>query len=96
MTSIEHIKNANNNSLFSFLNGHRASAYVVPEEKGFQTTGNIGSLLNSSPCYLNKITDGILLNNRNLNMIDSFGVPSTTSVSLLSNGFYFIASESFV
>jgi hypothetical protein len=66
MTSIEHIKNANNNSLFSFLNGHRASAYVVPEEKGFQTTGNIGSLLNSSPCYLNKITDGILLNNRNL------------------------------
>jgi hypothetical protein len=66
MTSIEHIQNANDNSLLGFLNGHRAGVYTVPEEKGFQTTGNIGSLLNSSPCYLNKITDGVLLNNRNL------------------------------
>ena len=57
MTSIEHIKNANDNSLFRFLNGHRAEAYVVPEEKGFHTTGNIGALLNSSPGFLNQIKD---------------------------------------
>jgi hypothetical protein len=66
MTSIEHIKNANDNSLFRFLNGHRAEAYVVPEEKGFHTTGNIGALLNSSPGFLNQIKDGIIVNNRNL------------------------------
>ena len=65
MTSIEHIDN-NNNTLLNFLNGRRASSYVVPEEKGFHTTGNIGSLLNSSPSYLNTITNGILLNNQNL------------------------------
>lgn len=31
----------------------------------------------------------VFLNNRNSNFIDLFGVPSTTSVSLLSNGFYY-------
>lgn len=31
----------------------------------------------------------VYLNNRNKNQISSLGVPSTTSVSLLSNGFYY-------
>ena len=65
MTSIEHLNNSGDISLFNFLNGNRANVYTGSEEKGFVTTGNIGSLLNSSPCYLNKIHTGILLNNRN-------------------------------
>ena len=39
--------------------------YTVPEEIGFQTTGNIGSLLNSHPTKLVSINDGILFNPTN-------------------------------
>ena len=68
MTSIDNIKNSkdtSNISVLNFLNGERSSAYVVPEEKGFITTGNIGALLNTSSCHLDKIYDGIVLNTRN-------------------------------
>lgn len=65
MTSIEYIKNNKEVSLLNFVNGVRSADYTVPEERGFLTTGNIGSLLNSSPCYLNEIHDGILINNGN-------------------------------
>ena len=66
MTSIDNNQNSNSVNLFDFLNGNRADIYTVPEEKGFLTTGNIGSLLNSNPNYLKTINNGILLNNRNL------------------------------
>ncbi len=69
MTSIGHIKNANetsNTSLYNFVNGNIANDYTNPEEKGFLISGNIGAILNSSPCYLNQISDGIILNTTNL------------------------------
>lgn len=38
----------------------------------------------------------VYLNNRNINQISSVGVSSTTSVSLLSNGFYYGLANSTV
>tara|TARA_Y100000816_G_C26031604_1_gene540034 strand:+ start:534 stop:791 length:258 start_codon:yes stop_codon:yes gene_type:complete len=35
------------------------------------------------------VNRAVYLNNRNINKISSIGVPSTTSNSLLSNGFYY-------
>lgn len=65
MTSIHENKSLKDINLFNFLNGKRATAYTVPEEIGFQTTGNIGSLLNSHPAKLASINDGILFNPTN-------------------------------
>ena len=65
MTSINEIKSSKDINLFNFLNGARATAYTVPEEIGFQTTGNIGSLLNSNPAKLATINDGLLFNPTN-------------------------------
>lgn len=64
MTSIEN-KTPNDINLYNFLNGARVNAYTVPEEKGFHTTGNIGSLLNSNPSKLANINEGILFNPTN-------------------------------
>ena len=65
MTSIHQNKSAKNLNLLNFLNGKRATAYTVPEEIGFQITGNIGSLLNSHPAKLASINEGILFNPKN-------------------------------
>lgn len=65
MTSIHENKSSKDLNLFNFLNGKRATAYTVPEEIGFQTTGNIGSLLNTHPTKLASINDGILFNPTN-------------------------------
>ena len=65
MTSIHQIKTSNNVNLYNFINGTRANDYTVPEEKGFHTTGNIGSLLNSNPSKLANINEGILFNPTN-------------------------------
>jgi hypothetical protein len=65
MTSIHEIKNNKEVNLYNFLNGARATDYTVPEEMGFQTTGNIGSLLNSHPSKLYNIHDGIMFNPTN-------------------------------
>jgi len=65
MTSIHETKSLKNVNLLNFLNGKRAIAYTVPEEIGFQTTGNIGSLLNSHPAKLASINEGILFNPTN-------------------------------
>ena len=65
MTSIHENKSLKDINLFNFLNGTRATSYTVPEEMGFQTTGNIGSLLNSHPAKLGNIYDGIMFNPTN-------------------------------
>ena len=65
MSSIHENKSSKDLNLFNFLNGKRATAYTVPEEIGFQTTGNIGSLLNSHPSKLTSINEGILFNPTN-------------------------------
>ena len=65
MTSIHENKSYIDLNLFNFLNGKRATAYTVPEEIGFQTTGNIGALLNSHPAKLASINEGILFNPTN-------------------------------
>ena len=65
MTSIHENKSSKDINLFNFLNGKRATAYTVPEEIGFQTTGNIGSLLNSHPAKLASVNEGILFNPTN-------------------------------
>lgn len=63
--SSKHNKIHNNTSLYDFLKGEIADHYTVPEEQGFHMTGNIGSLFNSNPSYLNSIYDGIVLNPKN-------------------------------
>ena len=64
MSSIDNIKNQNNLNLNNFLQGNRSN-YTVLEEKGFQTTGNIGSLLNVNENSLKNVHDGIMLNLKN-------------------------------
>ena len=66
MTNHNHNNNNNGPNVYGFINGNIGTAYVNPEEKGFQVHGNIGSLLNSSACFLNNIHEGILLNSQNL------------------------------
>uniref|UniRef100_A0A6C0LCP5 Uncharacterized protein n=1 Tax=viral metagenome TaxID=1070528 RepID=A0A6C0LCP5_9ZZZZ len=65
MTSIHENKSLKDINLLNFLNGIRTTTYTVPEEFGFQTTGNIGSLLNSHPTKLSNIYDGIMFNPTN-------------------------------
>lgn len=65
MSSIHENKSSKDINLFNFLNGKRATAYTVPEEIGFQTTGNIGALLNSHAAKLANINEGILFNPTN-------------------------------
>jgi len=65
MTSINEIKNCKESNLFDFLRGARGKAYALPEEIGFQTTGNIGSLLNSPQSKLCDVQDGIMFNPTN-------------------------------
>lgn len=65
MTSIHENKSSKDINLFNFLIGKRATEYTVPEEIGFQTTGNIGSLLNSHSAKLKSINEGILFNPTN-------------------------------
>ena len=65
MTSVHEIYNFKDINLLNFLNGSRATAYTVPEEMGFQTTGNIGSILNSQDNKLSNIYDGIMFNPTN-------------------------------
>lgn len=65
MTSIYEIKDNNDLDLLNFLNGVRSKNYTVPEEKGFHTTGNIGSLLNSNLNELSQIKNGIIFNPTN-------------------------------
>ena len=65
MTSIHEINNCKESNLFDFLRGARGKAYTVPEEIGFQITGNIGSLLNSSESKLCRVQDGIMFNPTN-------------------------------
>ena len=65
MTSIHQNKSLKDINLFNFLNGARATSYTVPEEIGFPTMGNIGSLLNSDTHKLANIHDGILFNPTN-------------------------------
>ena len=71
MTSIHENKSLKDINLFNFLNGMRVTTYTVPEEMGFQTTGNIGSLLNSDPAKLALINDGILFNPTNKTLSDN-------------------------
>ena len=65
MTSISEHKNFKDINLLNFLNGVRSTSYTIPEEMGFPTTGNIGSLLNSNPLKLKNIYDGIMFNPTN-------------------------------
>ena len=67
MTCIHEIKNNEKSNLFGFLMGDRAGveSYTVPEERGFQTTGNIGALLNSNCDTLRSIHSGIFFNPTN-------------------------------
>lgn len=62
MTDIQNIQNNNNLNLNNFLNGHIAETYTVPEETGFQITGNIGALLNTNPNKLVTVKEGIMFN----------------------------------
>ena len=61
MTSIDNISSNTDINLDEFINGYRSN-YVQPEEKGFQTTGNIGSILNANTNSLLNFTNGIFLN----------------------------------
>lgn len=65
MSNIYDIKKYNNINLYDFLNGNRSSNYTVPEEMGFPTTGNIGSIINTNPNELSNINNGILYNPTN-------------------------------
>jgi hypothetical protein len=62
MTDIQNIQNKNNLGLNSFLNGHIADNYTVPEETGFHITGNVGALLNTNPHKLESVKEGIMFN----------------------------------
>lgn len=65
MTSIHENKSSKDVNLYNFLNGTRATSYTVPEEFGFPTTGNIGSILNSHHGKLLNVYDGIMFNPTN-------------------------------
>lgn len=65
MTSIHNIKSSTDNNLYNFLNGNRAH-HTVPEERGFHTTGNVGSLYNVNPQTLQNVNEGIMFNPGNL------------------------------
>ena len=69
MTSVENInafdKERQNTNLYNFLQGEIGLDYNVPEERGFNIMGNIGSILNTNPNVLKNVYNGLIINTFN-------------------------------